>query len=57
MSKANPRKFVYTLHELIELNHKFDWTLFVTLQLLDIYTTTYKGLQYNVLEERNPLIW
>ena len=30
----------------------FDWTLFVSLQLLDIYTT-YRGLKYDCVEETN----
>ena len=55
LSKANPRKFVYSHRwELIDHPTNFDWTLFVTLQLLDIYTT-YRGLQYTCVEEANPI--
>ena len=33
----------------------FQWGSFVTLQLLDIYTT-YKGLQYDCVYEANPIM-
>ena len=33
----------------------FQWGTFLTLQLLDIYTT-YKGLQYDCVYEANPLM-
>ena len=53
--KVNPKRFEYTHHwELIDHPTKFDWTLFVTLQLADIYTT-YRGLKYECIEEANPL--
>ena len=40
--------------KLIDHPTSFDWTLFVSLQLLDIYTT-YRGLKYDCVEETNPL--
>ena len=53
--KVNPKRFEYTHRwELIDNPTNFDWTLFVTLQLADIYTT-YRGLKYNCVEEANPL--
>ena len=53
--KVNPKRFEYTHHwELIDHPTNFDWTLFVTLQLADIYTT-YRGLKYACIEEANPL--
>ena len=33
---------------------ELDWTLFITLQLLDVYTT-HRGLKYNCVEEANPI--
>ena len=53
--KGSQRRFEYTHHwELIDHPSNYDWTLFVSLQLLDIYTT-YRGLQYTCVEEANPL--
>ena len=52
MSRANPRKFQYTLHEPIT---KSQMATFVAFQLADIYTT-YRGLQYQCVRELNPLI-
>ena len=53
--KENQKRYEYTHHwELIDHPTNFDWTLFVTLQLADIYTT-YRGLKYNCIEEANPL--
>ena len=53
--KENPRRFEYTHRwELIDHPSNLDWTVFVTLQMLDIYTT-YRGLQYNCVEEANPI--
>ena len=52
MSRANPRKLQYTLHEPIT---KSQMATFVAFQLADIYTT-YKGLQYECVREMNPLI-
>ena len=40
--------------ELVDPPSEFDWTVFVTLQVLDIYTT-YRGLKYDCVEEANPL--
>ena len=45
-------KSEYTHHwELIDHPTNFDWTLFVTLQLADIYTT-YRGLKYNCIKKQ-----
>ena len=52
MSRANPRKLQYPLHEPIT---KSQMATFVAFQLADIYTT-YKGLQYECVREMNPLI-
>ena len=54
-SRVNQRRYEYTHRwELIDHPTNFDWTLFVSLQLLDIYTT-YRGLKYDCVEEANPL--
>ena len=54
-SRVNQRRYEYTHRwELIDHPTSFDWTLFVSLQLLDIYTT-YRGLKYDCVEEANPL--
>lgn len=34
---------------------KITWTTFVTLQLLDVYTTT-RGIKYDCVRELNPLL-
>ena len=47
------RKSVSSL-QLTEPITDFQWGTFVSLQLLDIYTT-YKGLQYDCVYETNPL--
>ena len=53
--RGNPKRFEYTHRwELIDHPSNLDWTVFVTLQILDIYTT-YRGLQYDCVEEANPL--
>tara|TARA_B100000131_G_scaffold298770_1_gene318553 strand:- start:440 stop:790 length:351 start_codon:yes stop_codon:yes gene_type:complete len=52
MSRANPRKLQYTLHEPITTTQM---VTFVAFQLADIYTT-YRGLQYECVREMNPLI-
>jgi len=52
MLKGNQRRLQFTLHEPIT---DWQWTAFVTLQFLDIYTT-YKGLQYNCVIELNPIL-
>ena len=52
MSRANPRRLQYTLVEPIT---NFQWGSFVTLQLLDMYST-YKGLQYDCVYEANPIM-
>lgn len=54
---------VYVHKPVIELNlpplkepaSNFQWTLFYTLQLLDVYTTE-RALQYNCVKELNPLL-
>ena len=33
---------------------KLDWTIFYTLQILDVYTT-YDGLKYDCVKETNPI--
>ena len=50
--KENQNQLQFTLSE---LPSTFDWTLFYTLQLADIYTT-YRGLKYDCIEELNPLV-
>jgi len=51
-SKVNLKKLQFTPSE---LPNTFDWTLFYTLQLADIYTT-YRGLKYDCVKELNPLV-
>ena len=51
-SRVNLNQLQFTLSE---LPSTFDWTLFYTLQLADIYTT-YRGLKYDCIEELNPLV-
>ena len=54
--KENQKRFEYTHHwELIEPPTPFDWTIFVALQLADVYTTS-RGLKYDCVKELNPLI-
>ena len=50
--RENPRRLQYTLVEPI---NDFQWGAFVTLQLLDMYST-YKGLQYDCVYEANPIM-
>tara|TARA_X000001036_G_scaffold400296_1_gene404561 strand:- start:136 stop:519 length:384 start_codon:yes stop_codon:yes gene_type:complete len=52
-SREKVRKSVSSL-QLTEPITDFQWGTFVSLQLLDIYTT-YKGLQYDCVYETNPL--
>ena len=52
MSKVNPNPLQFTLSE---PPSNFQWTTFVGLQLLDIYTT-YRGLKYDCVMETNPLL-
>ena len=55
-SKEKAKRSQYTLHlELIDPPTPRDWTVFVTLQLLDIYTT-HRGLKYDCVRELNPII-
>ena len=51
-SRANLNQLQFTPSE---LPNTFDWTLFYTLQLADIYTT-YRGLKYDCVKELNPLV-
>ena len=51
MLKENQTRLQFTLHEPVST---FQWTTFLTLQFLDIYTT-YNGLKYDCVEETNPL--
>ena len=50
--RENQKRLQFTPHEPIS---DWQWTAFVTLQVLDIYTT-YKGLQYNCVIELNPIM-
>ena len=43
---------ILQLHEPVS---DLEWATFVSLQLLDIYTT-YKGLQYDCVKELNPIL-
>ena len=52
-SRVNQRRYEYTHRwELIDHPTSFDWTFFVSLQLLDVYTT-YRGLKYDCVKELN----
>ena len=51
-SKENLNQLQFTPSE---LPNTFDWTLFYTLQLADIYTT-YRGLKYDCVVEMNPIV-
>lgn len=53
--KENPRKSQFT-HQFEFYNPPTnkDWAAFVTLQLLDVYTT-YRGVKYDCVEEANPI--
>ncbi len=52
-SKANLRKLEFSPH--FDEPSKGQWTLFYTLQILDIYTT-YRGLKYDCVKELNPIV-
>ena len=52
MSKVNLNQLQFTLSE---PPSNRQWTIFVSLQLLDIYTT-YRGLQYDCVVEMNPVL-
>ena len=53
--RENQKKLIFTPRfDLADPPSNLDWTLFVTLQLLDVYTTLY-GLKYECVEEANPL--
>ena len=51
MLKENQTRLQFTLHEPVST---FQWTTFLALQFLDMYTT-YNGLKYDCVEETNPL--
>jgi hypothetical protein len=50
--KENPNPLQYTPSE---LPSTFDWSVFYSLQLLDIYTT-YRGLKYDCVREMNVIV-
>ena len=52
--KANPNQSLFTQFNFNEPVSKTHWTIFWTLQALDVITT-YKGLKCEGVEERNPL--
>jgi hypothetical protein len=55
-SKEKAKRSQYTLHlELVDPPTSRDWTAFVAIQLLDIYTT-HRGLKYDCVRELNPII-
>ena len=55
MLRESPKGFEYTHHwELVDYPSNYDWSLFIFLQVADIYTT-YRGLKYECVEEANPL--
>ena len=54
-SKENQRKSPFTHLSLREPARPITWAAFVTLQLLDVYTTK-KGMRYNCVTELNPLL-
>ena len=53
--KENQKKLQYTLPPSREPAHWANWTLFATLQLLDVYST-HRGMKYNCVRELNPLL-
>ena len=55
--RENPRKSQFTLlsPRIIDPPSTADWTIFIALQLADIYTT-YRGLKYDCVRELNPII-
>ena len=53
--KVSQRRFEYTHHwELSDPPSNLDWTIFVFLQVADIWST-YSGLKYDCVEEANPI--
>ena len=53
--RASQRRYEYTHRwELIDPPEPIDWTIFVFLQVADVWST-YSGLKYNCVEEANPL--
>jgi hypothetical protein len=50
------RRSLSTLHwRVIEPPTTADWTIFIALQVADVYTT-YRGLKYDCVREMNPII-
>ena len=54
MSKGKVRRSLSTLR-LVEPPSHIDWTIFVGLQVADVYTT-YRGLKYDCVYELNPIV-
>jgi hypothetical protein len=53
--KENPKKLKYTPPPLVDPISNKQWAAFITLQLLDVYTT-HQATQYNCVEEINPIL-
>jgi len=55
MLKERKSRSQYTLHwKLVDPPSNLDWTIFYTLQFLDVATTV-KGLTYDCVTEANPI--
>ena len=55
MLKENQRKSPFTRLLIREPAKPITWAAFVTLQLLDVYSTK-KGMRYNCVKELNPFL-
>ena len=55
MLKENQRKSPFTRLSIREPAKPITWAAFVTLQLLDVYSTK-EGMRYNCVKELNPLL-
>ena len=56
MSKEKQRRLPYIHHlELSDPPSNLDWSIFVTLQLLDVWTT-HRALKYDCIREANPIL-
>ena len=56
LSKANQKRFEYIhRYDLVDPPTTADWSLFVLLQIADVYTTS-RGLKYKCVKEINPFI-
>ena len=56
MLKENPRKSQYIPQfELSDPPNNLDWSIFITLQLLDVWTT-HRALKYDCIKEANPIL-